>query len=180
MALQDLATVEMVRNAINGTTPVTKAVNATNAQTATTATTAEKVAHKLTIVQGDTSEEFDGSEDKSINISSSQELYMHIISAYGDFIGNSTSGLGIPFVTAYVFSPNATPFTSFEEVYDFMNGNTPIATGYFKRGGVGNYGRSPMVDIILQTTRFATFAAETGSTFYPVDKFTGDKVVKIL
>ena len=87
MALQDLATVEMVRNAINGKTPVQQAENATNAQSATsagsaaTATTANKVAHKLTITMGDTTEEFDGSEDKIINISSSgTKLYKHFTS----------------------------------------------------------------------------------------------------
>lgn len=85
MALQDLATVEMVRNVINGTTPVEKAknatnaqnaVNATNAQDAISATTASKVAHKLTITMGDTTEEFDGSEDKSITISAGT-VYLH-------------------------------------------------------------------------------------------------------
>ena len=174
MALQELATVEMVRNIIDGTTPVAQATNAINAATA------GKVSHKLTITAGDSTVEFDGSEDKSLNISSEQSLYLHIISAYGSFVGNSTSGLGTPSVKAYVFSSSETPFTSFEEIYNAMDGNTPIATGYFQRGAVGNYGRSPMVHITLQPTRFAAFAAETGSTFYPVDNFSSDKVVKIL
>ena len=82
MALQDLATVEMVRNVINGTTPVQQAENAqsaTSAGSAATATTANKVAHKLTITMGDTTEEFDGSEDKTIVISS-EKKYIHNIS----------------------------------------------------------------------------------------------------
>lgn len=174
MALQELVTVEMVRNVINGTTPVAQATNAINAATA------GKVSHKLTITAGDSTVEFDGSEDKSLNISLEQPLYLHIISAHGSFVGNFTSGLGIPSVTAYVFSSSETPFTSFEEIYNAMDGNTPIATGYFERGAVGDYGRSPMVNIVLQRTRFATFAAETGSTFYPVDDFDSDTVVKIL
>lgn len=189
MALQDLATVEMVRNVIDGTTPVAQAtnainaenaVNATNAQAAATAVTADKVAHKLTITAGDSTVEFDGSKDKSLNISLKQPLYLHIISAHGSFVGNLTSGLGIPSVTAYVFSSSETQFTSFEEIYNAMDGNTPIATGYFHRGAVGNYGRSPMVNIGLHPTRFVAFAAETGSTFYPVDNFDSDTVVKIL
>lgn len=87
MALQELATVEMVRNVISGATPVAQATNAVNAQnaqsatsagSATNATTADKVAHKLTITMGDTTEEFDGSEDKIINIpSSGTKLYKH-------------------------------------------------------------------------------------------------------
>lgn len=80
MALQDLATVEMVRNVMNGTTPVAQATNAINAATA------GKVSHKLTITAGDSTVEFDGSEDKSITISGKQ-LYKHSIYLKGDESG---------------------------------------------------------------------------------------------
>lgn len=41
MALQDIATVEMIRNLISGTTPVAKATHAVSADSATSAGTAE-------------------------------------------------------------------------------------------------------------------------------------------
>lgn len=55
---------QAAENAVNAT----NAQNAVNAQTATTAATAEKVAHKLTITTGDTTQEFDGSADVNISI----------------------------------------------------------------------------------------------------------------
>lgn len=67
VSAQSAATATNATNAEN-------AVNATNAQaaataqTADTATTAEKVAHKLTIITGDTTVEFDGSSDQSVQI----------------------------------------------------------------------------------------------------------------
>ena len=67
VSAQSAATATNATNAEN-------AVNATNAQaaataqTAATATTAEKVAHKLTIITGDTTVEFDGSSDQSVQI----------------------------------------------------------------------------------------------------------------
>lgn len=121
MALQDLATVEMVRNVINGTTPVQQAENATNAQTAVnaqnaqsatsagsaaTAATANKVAHKLTITMGDTTEEFDGSEDKNITISEGT-VYLHKVAIT---LSNRDSG-------AYNYATIKLPDTTSRAVY---------------------------------------------------------------
>lgn len=115
MALQDLATVEMVRNVINGTTPVQQAenatnaqnaVNATNAQSAISATTASKVAHKLTITMGDTTEEFDGSEDKNITISEGT-VYLHKVAIT---LSNRNSG-------AYNYATIKLPDTTSRAVY---------------------------------------------------------------